>query len=191
MPLVILGGIQPQITVDSAFFTGLFLEFCPIMGYTVDILSGDGMKNLRFLVPNACTAFSMLLGLASVYASVNNQFDLAAWMVLWGVLLDKLDGTFARLLKASSGFGAQFDSFADFVSFGIAPAMLLLCAFGSASTAYPTVPQGWMMAASGVYVWWLWLLVWLVLISPSLLLERIISTAYPPRLWVPYSHLAF
>ena len=152
MPLVILRGIQPQITVDSAFFTGLFLEFCPIMGYTVVILSGDGMKNLRFLVPNACTAFSMLLGLASVYASVNNQFDMAAWMVLWGVLLDKLDGTFARLLKASSGFGAQFDSFADFVSFGIAPAMLLLCAFGSASTAYPTVPQGWMMAASGVYV---------------------------------------
>ena len=94
----------------------------------------------------------MLLGLASAYASVNGQFEVAAWMILWGVLLDKLDGTFARLLKASSGFGAQFDSFADFVSFGLAPAMLLLCAFGSASTAYPAVPQGWMMAACGVYV---------------------------------------
>jgi CDP-diacylglycerol---serine O-phosphatidyltransferase len=94
----------------------------------------------------------MLLGLASVYASVNEQFDMAAWMILWGVLLDKLDGTTARLFNASSSFGAQFDSFADFVSFGIAPAMLLLCAFGTQSTAYPFVPQGWMMAAAGVYV---------------------------------------
>ena len=45
-------------------------------------------------------------------------------MILWGVLLDKLDGTFARLLNASSAFGAQLDSFADFVSFGMAPAAL-------------------------------------------------------------------
>jgi len=45
-------------------------------------------------------------------------------MILWGVLLDKLDGSAARLLKASSKFGAEFDSFADFVAFGIAPAAL-------------------------------------------------------------------
>lgn len=79
----------------------------------------------KFLVPNAFTAFSMLFGLASVAASARGEFALAAWMVLWGVLLDKLDGTAARLLHASSGFGVQYDSFADFVAFGIAPAALV------------------------------------------------------------------
>ena len=78
----------------------------------------------HFLVPNSFTAASMLLGLASVACSASGRFDLAAWMILWGVLLDKLDGSAARLLNASSKFGAEFDSFADFVAFGIAPAAL-------------------------------------------------------------------
>jgi len=66
----------------------------------------------------------MLFGLASVVCSSSGRFELAAWMILWGVLLDKLDGSAARLLNASSDFGVQFDSFADFVIFGIAPAAL-------------------------------------------------------------------
>jgi CDP-diacylglycerol--serine O-phosphatidyltransferase len=79
----------------------------------------------KFLIPNAFTAFSMMFGLASAAASAQGEFTLAAWMILWGVLLDKLDGTAARLLKASSDFGVQYDSFADFVAFGIAPAALV------------------------------------------------------------------
>lgn len=82
------------------------------------------MNSLRYLVPNGFTGISMLFGLASVVCSGSGQFELAAWMILWGVLLDKLDGASARLLNASSGFGVQFDSFADFVVFGIAPAAL-------------------------------------------------------------------
>ena len=82
------------------------------------------MKSLKYLVPNGFTATSMLFGLASVVCSSSGQFELAAWMILWGVLLDKLDGSAARLLNASSEFGMQFDSFADFVIFGIAPAAL-------------------------------------------------------------------
>ena len=82
------------------------------------------MKSLKYLVPNGFTATSMLFGLASVVMSASGEFVLAAWMILWGVLLDKLDGTAARLLNATSGFGVQFDSFADFVIFGIAPASL-------------------------------------------------------------------
>ena len=82
------------------------------------------MKSLKYLVPNGFTAISMLFGLASVVMSATGEYNLAAWMILWGVLLDKLDGTAARLLNASSGFGVQFDSFADFVIFGIAPASL-------------------------------------------------------------------
>ncbi len=49
---------------------------------------------------------------------------LACWMVVWGALLDKLDGIAAKIMNASSGFGAQFDSLADLVAFGLAPAFL-------------------------------------------------------------------
>ena len=57
--------------------------------------------------------------------SAQGDYRLAAWMILWGVLLDKLDGTAARLMNATSKFGVEFDSFADFVVFGIAPAALI------------------------------------------------------------------
>src|SRR5690348_1045570 len=79
---------------------------------------------LKYFVPNAFTALSLLLGLASVVCSAQGDFTLAAWMILWGTLLDKVDGSAARLLGATSQFGVEFDSFADFVSFGVAPAAL-------------------------------------------------------------------
>jgi len=116
------------------------------------------MVVLRFLVPNSFTALSLLLGLASVTRSAVGDFELAAWMVLWGVLLDKLDGTAARLLKASSGFGAQFDSFADFVVFGIAPAALFFyqlnaMGFGFAGDAGGGTGRGVLLVVSvSVYV---------------------------------------
>ena len=106
------------------------------------------MSKLRYLAPNGCTAFSLLLGLASIVESTQGNFKLAAWMILWGVLLDKLDGTFARLLNASSEFGAQMDSFADFVSFGMAPAALLY--FGLAEN--PFVHHGFLIGSCGVFV---------------------------------------
>ncbi len=87
-------------------------------------------SHLKYAVPNGFTAMSMLFGLASVAASASGDFDTAAWMVLWGVLLDKLDGASARLLKASSEFGVQFDSFADFIVFGVAPAALVYFRMG-------------------------------------------------------------
>lgn len=86
----------------------------------------------KYLVPNAFTALSMLFGLASMVTSATGNYTLAAWMVLWGVLLDKLDGTSARLFNASSDFGMEFDSFADFVVFGIAPAALVFFKLNSA-----------------------------------------------------------
>jgi CDP-diacylglycerol---serine O-phosphatidyltransferase len=84
----------------------------------------SSMPPLKYLVPNAFTAVSLLLGLGSVLMSVEGRFELAAWMILWATLLDKADGSAARLLRATSRFGMEFDSFADFVAFGIAPAAL-------------------------------------------------------------------
>ena len=79
----------------------------------------------KYLVPNAFTALSMILGMAAVVLAASGDSDLAAWLILWGVLLDKLDGGAARMLGASSEFGAEMDSFADFATFGVAPAALI------------------------------------------------------------------
>ena len=57
------------------------------------------MVNLKYLVPNGFTAISMLFGFASILNAAEGNFELSAWMITWGVLLDKLDGTFARLLN--------------------------------------------------------------------------------------------
>ena len=84
----------------------------------------------RYLIPNSITSASLVLGLASIWTAFSGDLDLAAWLVLWGVLLDTLDGAAARLLKASSALGAQLDSFADFVVFGLAPAALVAAGAG-------------------------------------------------------------
>lgn len=80
---------------------------------------------LRYTIPNSFTALSLLLGLGSVVTSQLGHLELAGWMIVWCGLLDVLDGLAARLLKATSTFGAEFDSMADLVSFGVAPAMLV------------------------------------------------------------------
>jgi CDP-diacylglycerol--serine O-phosphatidyltransferase len=82
----------------------------------------------RYLVPNLFTAVSTCLGLASILLSYEGQLHWAAWCILWCVLLDKLDGTAARLLGSTSAFGSQFDSMADLISFGLAPAVLIYSA---------------------------------------------------------------
>jgi len=81
---------------------------------------------IRYLVPNALTAASLLCGLGSIFFSLESRFTDAAWFSLFCVLFDKLDGFAARLLRAQSRFGVEFDSFADFVGFGVAPAAVLV-----------------------------------------------------------------
>jgi CDP-diacylglycerol--serine O-phosphatidyltransferase len=102
------------------------------------------MKNVRFLVPNLFTAGSILLGLASILFAFEAILYWSAWCIIWCALLDKADGTFARLLNASSSFGIQFDSMADLISFGLAPAFLI----------YSTGKHIWHMSAGQLH-WWL------------------------------------
>jgi CDP-diacylglycerol--serine O-phosphatidyltransferase len=109
------------------------------------------MRKLRYLVPNAFTATSMLLGLASVTRSAAGDYRLGAWMILWGVLLDKLDGTSARLLDASSAIGGELDSFADFAVFGIAPAALVYFRVRSLGLSDPAA-EPLLIAACAIYV---------------------------------------
>jgi CDP-diacylglycerol--serine O-phosphatidyltransferase len=83
------------------------------------------MKSWRYLVPNFFTAVSLSLGIASILLATEVELETAAGMCGWCVLLDKADGTAARLLSATSRFGSEFDSMADLVSFGLAPAYLV------------------------------------------------------------------
>src|SRR5262249_56924431 len=94
------------------------------------LLEADGTRGalmqlprfLRYLAPNLVTFASLTFGMSSIVASFEHRFVDAAWFVMFSVLTDKLDGFVARLVKGTSEFGVQLDSFADFLNFGIAPA---------------------------------------------------------------------
>ena len=94
------------------------------------------MVSFRYLLPNAVTIFSLTLGLTAIAYSVNGMVEDACWLVLLSVMLDKLDGSLARLLKAESQLGVELDSFADFVVFGLAPASILIGVMGGAPVAF-------------------------------------------------------
>lgn len=81
--------------------------------------------SVRYTIPNSFTAASLLLGIGSIATSQTGNLELAGWMIVWCGLLDVCDGLSARLLKATSPFGAEFDSMADLVAFGVAPAILV------------------------------------------------------------------
>lgn len=80
---------------------------------------------LRRLVPNILTTLSLCSGLASLHFTLEADWDRALSAIAVAALFDLLDGGAARLLRASSRFGAVLDSLSDFVSFGVAPAVLL------------------------------------------------------------------
>mgnify|MGYP003663603903 CR=1 FL=1 len=79
----------------------------------------------RMLVPNLITVLAICAGLTGIRLAFENRFEMAVAMVLIAAFLDGIDGRVARLLKAQSKFGAQMDSLADIVNFGVAPALVL------------------------------------------------------------------
>ena len=78
-----------------------------------------------YLLPSILTTFGMFAGFYSIIASINGDFTLAAISIMVAMLWDVLDGRVARLTNTQSDFGAQYDSLADLVSFGVAPALLV------------------------------------------------------------------
>ncbi|TLD96938.1 CDP-diacylglycerol--serine O-phosphatidyltransferase [Helicobacter jaachi] len=81
--------------------------------------------NPLFILPNLFTAGSIFLGILSVIYASKGSFEMSCWLILASMILDGLDGRVARLTNTSSKFGVEFDSLADIVAFGVAPAMLL------------------------------------------------------------------
>ena len=87
--------------------------------------SKDGLRNKGiYLLPNLFTTGALFFGFYAVVASMNGHFDKAAIAIFVAMILDGLDGRVARLTNTQSEFGAEYDSLADMVSFGVAPALI-------------------------------------------------------------------
>ncbi|MDF1881861.1 CDP-diacylglycerol--serine O-phosphatidyltransferase [Sulfurimonas sp. MAG313] len=82
-------------------------------------------RQLIYILPNLFTAGGIFSGVMSLVMSTEGKFEQAAWLILVALIFDGLDGRVARMTNTTSKFGVEFDSLADIVSFGVAPALLL------------------------------------------------------------------
>lgn len=78
-----------------------------------------------YLLPNLLTTGGLFAGFYAITAAMNNRFEAAAIAIFVAMLMDALDGRVARMTNTQSDFGAEYDSLADMVSFGIAPALVI------------------------------------------------------------------
>src|SRR5262249_47271636 len=80
---------------------------------------------VRTLVPNVITLLALCAGLTAVRLAIENKLEFALAAIVFAAVLDGVDGRIARLIRGTSRFGAELDSLADFVNFGVAPALIL------------------------------------------------------------------
>jgi CDP-diacylglycerol---serine O-phosphatidyltransferase len=80
---------------------------------------------VRMLVPNVITLLAICAGLTAIRLSTEGRVELAVAAIAFASVLDFLDGRVARMIKGQSKFGAELDSLADFVNFGVAPGLIL------------------------------------------------------------------
>jgi CDP-diacylglycerol---serine O-phosphatidyltransferase len=90
----------------------------------------SGKLQLAYILPNLFTAASAFLGVIGVLASVKGDFEKASMYIILSLIFDGLDGRVARMTKTTSKFGGEFDSLADVIAFGVAPAMLFYFSIG-------------------------------------------------------------
>jgi CDP-diacylglycerol--serine O-phosphatidyltransferase len=80
---------------------------------------------VRTLLPNLITLLALCAGLTAIRLAIEDRLELALAAIVFAAVLDGIDGRVARMLKGTSRFGAELDSLADFVNFGVAPALIL------------------------------------------------------------------
>src|ERR671934_1618316 len=80
---------------------------------------------VRTLVPNLITLLALCAGLTAIRLALEDKLEWAVAAIVFAALLDGIDGRVARMLKGTSRFGAELDSLADFVNFGVAPGLIL------------------------------------------------------------------
>jgi len=81
--------------------------------------------HLTRIIPNAVTITALCTGLSAIRFALIDRWEFAVSLILIAAILDAMDGRIARLLRADSHFGAELDSLSDFISFGVAPAVVL------------------------------------------------------------------
>jgi len=92
-------------------------------------------SRIAWMMPNIVTGLALCAGLLSIRFSIEGHFDFALVAIIASAILDGLDGRLARMLGTTSRFGEEFDSLADFLSFGLAPIILMFFWAGEAMTA--------------------------------------------------------
>jgi len=80
---------------------------------------------VRMLVPNIITLLALCAGLTAIKLAIEGRIELALGAIVFAAVLDGVDGRVARLIKGQSRFGAELDSLADFVNFGVVPGLIL------------------------------------------------------------------
>ena len=83
------------------------------------------MMSLGTVIPNLITVLALCSGLTGIRFALQERWEFAVAAIGLAAILDTLDGRMARLLKGQSRFGAELDSLSDFISFGVAPALIL------------------------------------------------------------------
>lgn len=114
----------------------------------------DSLRRGVYVLPNLVTSGSLFAGFHSIASTYNGNFEKAAIGIIVGAILDGLDGRVARMTQTTTRFGVEYDSLADLVTFGVAPAFLV---------------YGWALSAFGR---WGWLAAFLFLICGALRLAR-------------------
>jgi CDP-diacylglycerol---serine O-phosphatidyltransferase len=87
-------------------------------------LTRERLSRGLFVLPTLFTVGNLFCGYLSIWSSIRGTFDLSAYLIIAAGILDALDGRIARMTHSTSAFGEQYDSMADLVSFGVAPAVL-------------------------------------------------------------------
>ncbi|WP_375704764.1 CDP-alcohol phosphatidyltransferase family protein, partial [Bartonella sp. AD328YNZD] len=80
---------------------------------------------MRYVIPNIITILAICAGMNSIRLAFEHRYEAAILMVLFAAILDGADGRIARLIDGSSSFGAQMDSLADVINFGVTPALIV------------------------------------------------------------------
>ena len=85
----------------------------------------NNSNNIIKFIPNTITILSLCCGFTSIRFSLSEEWQIAIFLIILAAIFDFFDGWFARKLKRNSNFGAELDSLSDFISFGVAPSLLI------------------------------------------------------------------
>lgn len=91
----------------------------------------ENPPQIMYILPNLFTAASAFCGMISIFATINGDYAKAIFYVVLSLILDGFDGRVARMTNTTSKFGIEFDSLADLIAFGVAPAVLFYHVIGS------------------------------------------------------------